>query len=124
MAILSCKAYDLPESIAAIGPAVAGGATVLPILNGLAHYDALDAAAGRERVAGGLCHIFSTLGPEGEIVVMGKIHRLTFGERGVGPGQFWLPGGIFVHGPDRIYVADSYNQRIQIFEYLAGGGDD
>lgn len=81
MVIVSCKAYDLPESIAAIGPAVAGGATVLPILNGLAHYDALDAAFGRERVVGGLCHIFSTLGPEGEILVMGKIHRLTFGER-------------------------------------------
>jgi 2-dehydropantoate 2-reductase len=79
--ILSCKAYDLAESIKTIAPAVGMGATVMPILNGLAHYPALDAAFGAERVIGGLCHIFSTLGPEGEILVMGKIHRLTFGER-------------------------------------------
>lgn len=49
-------------------------------------------------------------------------YLLTFGERGLDPGQFWLPGGIFIDPQDRIYVADSYNQRIQIFEYLAGRG--
>jgi hypothetical protein len=29
-----------------------------------------------------------------------------------------LPAGIFIDGQDRIYVADSYNRRIQIFQYL------
>ncbi|CAA7622256.1 2-dehydropantoate 2-reductase [Magnetospirillum sp. SS-4] len=79
--MLSCKAYDLADAIAAIAPAVGPDTMVLPILNGLAHYEALDAAFGRERVVGGLCHIFATLGPAGEILIMGKIHRLTFGER-------------------------------------------
>jgi streptogramin lyase len=50
---------------------------------------------------------------------------MDFGEEGTGPGQFWLPTSIFInHTPDpnnpanRIYVADSYNKRIQIFDYL------
>ncbi|MDO8608815.1 MAG: 2-dehydropantoate 2-reductase [Phaeospirillum sp.] len=81
LVILSCKAYDLTESIAAIAPAVGPTTMVLPILNGLAHYEALDTAFGRERVLGGLSHIFATLGSEGEVLMLGPIHRLTFGER-------------------------------------------
>lgn len=81
LVILSCKAYDLADSIAAITPAVGPETMVLPILNGLAHYDALDAAFGRQRVLGGLSHIFATLGTEGEVLMLGPIHRLTFGER-------------------------------------------
>ena len=81
LVILSCKAYDLTESIAAIAPAVGPATIVLPLLNALAHYEALDAAFGRERVLGGLCHIFATLGPDGEVLMLNKIHRMTFGER-------------------------------------------
>ncbi|CAA7627982.1 2-dehydropantoate 2-reductase [Candidatus Terasakiella magnetica] len=81
LVILSCKAYDLDDSIRTIAPAVGPGTAILPILNGLAHYEALDAAFGREKVLGGLCHIFSTLGTEGEILHMNQLHRLTFGER-------------------------------------------
>jgi sugar lactone lactonase YvrE len=29
-----------------------------------------------------------------------------------------MPNGIFIDSEDRIYISDSYNQRIQIFEYL------
>ncbi len=82
--LLSCKAYDLDESIKAIAPAVGPQSAVLPILNGLAHYGPLDAAFGAGRVIGGLCHIFSTLGKEGEILHMNAIHRITFGERSGG----------------------------------------
>ena len=81
LVIVSCKAYDLAEAITAITPAVGPNTTVLPILNGLAHYQFLDAAFGHERVLGGLSHIFATLGPEGEVLMLGPIHRLTFGER-------------------------------------------
>lgn len=84
MVLLSCKAYDLDESIKAIAPAVGPDSTVVPILNGLAHYGPLDAAFGAGRVIGGLCHIFSTLGAEGQILHMNTIHRITFGERSGG----------------------------------------
>jgi hypothetical protein len=42
---------------------------------------------------------------------------LAFGEEGQGAGQFWLPTGIWIDDDDRIWVADSYNRRVQVFEY-------
>lgn len=43
---------------------------------------------------------------------------LPIGGNGVGPGEFNLPAGVATHG-DLVYVADSYNQRVQIFRVLA-----
>ena len=45
---------------------------------------------------------------------------LAFGEPGPGAGQLWLATGIAIHD-DRIYVSDSSNQRVQVFEYLRQG---
>ncbi|MEI8196424.1 MAG: 6-bladed beta-propeller [Phycisphaerae bacterium] len=46
---------------------------------------------------------------------------MDFGEEGSGPGQFWLPTGIFIErgaaGTARIWLADSFNGRIQVFDY-------
>lgn len=81
LAMLSCKAYDLDSSIDAIAPAVGPGTTVLPILNGLRHYAALDARFGRDAVLGGLCFISATKADDGAIVHLDKPARLTFGER-------------------------------------------
>lgn len=81
LVLLSCKAYDLDGAIADVTPAVGAGTAVLPILNGLRHLDALDAAFGPGRVLGGSCAIVSTLGPSGEIRQMNDLHTLTFGER-------------------------------------------
>ena len=44
---------------------------------------------------------------------------LVFGGDGGAPGEFWLPSGLQIAG-DRIYVADSYNRRVQIFQFLGG----
>ena len=44
---------------------------------------------------------------------------LAFGGDGAAPGEFWLPTGLYI-AKDRIYVADSYNQRVQIFQFLGG----
>lgn len=85
LVVLSCKAYDLDSSIGAIAPAVGADATVLPILNGLLHYAALDARFGRERVLGGLCFISATKGPDGEILHLAKPASITFGERDGNP---------------------------------------
>ena len=45
---------------------------------------------------------------------------LAFGREGHGPGEFWLPAGIHIDAKDRIWVADSYNRRVQVFQYLRG----
>lgn len=81
LVLLSCKAYDLDGAIADVTPAVGAGTAVLPILNGMRHLDALDAAFGPERVLGGSCAIVSTLGPAGEIRQMNELHTFTYGER-------------------------------------------
>ena len=81
LVLLSCKAYDLDSSIAAIAPAVGGHTTVLPILNGLRHYAALDARFGATRVLGGLCFISAMKGDNGEVLHLGRPASITFGER-------------------------------------------
>ncbi len=47
---------------------------------------------------------------------------LFFGEKGTYYGDFWLPSGIFI-AKDYIYVADTYNGRVQVFKYLGSGGE-
>jgi 2-dehydropantoate 2-reductase len=57
------------------------GVTLLPLLNGLKHFDTLDAAFGALQVLGGLCHISATLNAAGAIEHLNKLQTLTFGER-------------------------------------------
>jgi DNA-binding beta-propeller fold protein YncE len=44
---------------------------------------------------------------------------LDFGSRGRKKGEFWLPAGLNIV-QDKIYVADSYNRRVQVFRFLGG----
>lgn len=81
LVILSCKAYDLDSAIEAIAPAVSSRTTVLPILNGLRHYAALDARFGRDAVLGGLCFISATKAADGAVLHLAPAAKLTFGER-------------------------------------------
>ena len=55
--VLSCKAYDLASVVSDLKGRLSQTAYLLPLLNGLAHYEELDFRFGRERVMGGLCHI-------------------------------------------------------------------
>jgi 2-dehydropantoate 2-reductase len=81
LVLLSCKAYDLDSSMDAVAPAMGEGTTLLPILNGLRHYQALDARFGQHKVLGGLCFISATKGEGGQILHLGRPASVTFGER-------------------------------------------
>lgn len=81
LVLLSCKAYDLDSAMQAIAPAVGPDTTILPILNGLRHYAALDDRFGAARVIGGLCFISAAKGAGGEILHLGHPASITFGER-------------------------------------------
>lgn len=81
LVILTCKAYDLDSSMEAIAPAMRGSCTVLPLLNGLAHLERLDARFGRANVLGGSCAIDVMLMPDGVIRHTGTLQRIVFGER-------------------------------------------
>ena len=81
MVLLTCKAYDLDLAIQAIEPAVAKGAPVLPLLNGLAHLEVLNARFGQGQVLGGLAKIAATMTPEGHIRHLNDWRFITFGEQ-------------------------------------------
>lgn len=81
LVILSCKAWDLDSAIEAIAPAMHADTRLLPILNGLRHYSALDARFGPERVLGGLCFIIATKAADGRILHLEPPASITFGER-------------------------------------------
>jgi 2-dehydropantoate 2-reductase len=81
LVILTCKAYDLESSMEAIAPAMRGTCTVLPLLNGMAHLERLDARFGRDAVLGGSCAIDVMLMPDGLIRHSGTLQRIVFGER-------------------------------------------
>jgi 2-dehydropantoate 2-reductase len=81
LVLLSCKAYDLDSAMDAIAPAIGADTAILPILNGLRHYAALDARFGAERVIGGLCFISAAKGADGGILHLGRPASITFGER-------------------------------------------
>jgi 2-dehydropantoate 2-reductase len=78
--VLACKAYDLDSAMDSIAPAVGANTTIVPMLNGHAHFAALDAKFGATKVAGGLARISGMLGPNGEILHSGA-SGVSFGER-------------------------------------------
>ncbi len=82
LALLTCKAYDLPGAIEALRPAEPGA--VLPVLNGLSHIETLQAAFGADRVLGGMAKIQATLAPDGTVRQLNDWRWITFGELGGG----------------------------------------
>ncbi|HEY1899465.1 MAG TPA: ketopantoate reductase family protein [Steroidobacteraceae bacterium] len=85
--LLSCKAYDLESALQAIAPALASSSRILPLLNGMAHLDRLDARFGRKAVFGGQCMISVTPDAEGHLHHYGVPRDLTFGSRDSAVGE-------------------------------------
>lgn len=81
LVLLSCKAYDLDTAMESIAPALGPRTLVLPILNGLAHFDRLDERFGAARILGGCCHLGASLGRDGVIQQITSLQRITFGVR-------------------------------------------
>jgi 2-dehydropantoate 2-reductase len=68
----------------AVAPAMGGDCNLMPLLNGLAHFERLDARFGREHILGGASHINTTLRPDGVVVHGDPLQRIVYGERGGG----------------------------------------
>ncbi|ONG45834.1 2-dehydropantoate 2-reductase [Pseudoroseomonas deserti] len=81
LVLLTCKAYDLEAAIAAVAPFLDEGGAVLPLLNGIAHMERLNAAFGAGRVLGGSARIQATQTPEGAIRQFNDWRFLTVGEQ-------------------------------------------
>ena len=87
--LFTCKAYDLDSAMDAIAPAMGGAraCAVVPLLNGIAHLERLDARFGRASVMGGTCQINATLRKDGVVVHGDKLQRVLFGERDKGKSE-------------------------------------
>lgn len=79
--LLSCKAYDLDDAIKSFAQAVGERTAIIPLLNGMRHLDVLDKEFGADRVLGGLCLTAATLNEKREVVQLGPVQSLGFGER-------------------------------------------
>jgi len=85
--VLSCKAYDLDNAITSFTAAVGPGTTILPLLNGMAHIDTLNARFGASCVLGGQCVISATMDPSGHILHFNDMHNMSFGEQAGGRSE-------------------------------------
>ncbi len=56
---------------------------------------------------------FQIFTPDGKVLMF-------VGAFGQNPGQFNLPTGIYIDRNNRVYVSDSLNARVQIFQFLGG----
>src|SRR3954465_12039743 len=79
--LLSCKAYDLDDAVKSFAPAVGERTAIIPLLNGMRHLDVLDKEIGASHVLGGLCLTAVTLNEKREVVQLGPVQSLGFGER-------------------------------------------
>lgn len=103
---LTCKAYDLESSIAALAPAMHAQTCVIPLLNGVTHLDRLDATVGSARVMGGCCQIGVQLTADGIVRALSELHSITWGARC--PSQAAVAdalGGVFALTPVRWQVS-------------------
>ena len=46
---------------------------------------------------------------------------MPIGGTGTATGRFYLPAGVWVDAGNRVHVADMFNGRIVLFQFLGGG---
>lgn len=48
---------------------------------------------------------------------------MGFGGVGAGTGRFYLPSGVWTDRLNRVFVADTFNGRVAVYQFLGGGAD-
>jgi DNA-binding beta-propeller fold protein YncE len=65
-------------------------------------------------------HFYVVEGEWGVVQVFNDEGRLLYNfGNGTGFGQFQLPAGLFIDSHDVVYLVDSFNRRIEVFQYHA-----
>lgn len=80
LVLLCLKNYQLAACLPQLKELVSKGAKILPLLNGIEHFEILTKEFGEENVIAGNCKINSTLDSDGTILHTNKLHKLIFGE--------------------------------------------
>lgn len=111
--LLACKAYDLASAMEAIAPAIGASSIVVPLLNGLAHLEALDRRFGNDKVQGGLAHLAVTLTSTGEIMHLNQLNRLVIGSRSTNHGSLLQDlSRLLTHTPIELQLSSDIEQDI------------
>jgi len=78
--IVAVKTWQLPAALPGLGALLEPSGVAVPLLNGVEAADVLAASLGKERVCGGLCHVFAWIEAPGVIRRAGIPPRVTMGE--------------------------------------------
>jgi 2-dehydropantoate 2-reductase len=81
LVLLMTKAWALDAALEDIAPAVGPDTTILPLLNGLAHLQAVNDRFGPGAVLGGLVRVVTTVTAEGAVFQLKPHAELHFGEQ-------------------------------------------
>ncbi|MGW6390475.1 ketopantoate reductase family protein [Streptomyces sp. NPDC055103] len=81
LVLLSVKSTGLDRAVEDIAPAVGPDTAIVPLLNGLAHLDVLNARFGASAVLGGVAKVVTTLDESGDIRRLAPLAHLAFGEQ-------------------------------------------
>lgn len=79
--LLATKSYHLDGAIKDIRPYITEETVIMPLLNGMAHFEVLEKEFGADRVVGGLCFVESTIDSAGRVIQTSPAQELVFGER-------------------------------------------
>lgn len=77
--IVAVKNYHLDALLPTLDVLVENGADILPLLNGVQHFDTLTARYGSDAVIGGTCVVESTLDENGDVVQSSPMQEVIFG---------------------------------------------
>ena len=122
--LISTKAYQLAAAMEDFAPAVGPHTVILPLLNGMAHLDALVARFGEGPVLGGSTRIVADVDAEGVIHSMEALHDVRFGERdkSVTPRAQAIEAHLSNAGFDAILAPDILAAMWQKWVFLAALG--
>ncbi len=79
VALVCVKSFDTAAAVAAIGPALAPGAAVVSLQNGVDNEETIDAVLGPGHAVGGIAYVFATIEAPG-VIVHRFAGRLVLGE--------------------------------------------
>lgn len=115
LVLLAVKGYHLREALPALKELVKKGGKVLPILNGVEHYEVLQGALGKENVLGGLSFIMAALDDRGHVLHTGPQDVMMFGPLDPSQGEFCTQVGDILQ-PASFTAIKSENIETAIWE--------
>jgi len=80
LVLLTVKAFALDQVLADVAPAIGSATMILPLLNGMRHLDTISERFDAAGLLGGVCYVATMLDPEGRIVQLNEMQKLTYGE--------------------------------------------